>query len=595
LQLAALCGDQVLAVAMQPTAVATHRLAEIAAAFDDAAGLFAAARPRHLSAIGASPAGPDRPDPDLLPVWETAWNGAEHDLIFEEGTASAAFFGAIAAALDIPSSHRSPNAAPGVPPSGMLDQVPPSLRVFGTAGVLALFRRGFCLPGTPDEISAASLNKLVQQLASATSSGFKDMDFARTFLLMYRTFTTPQLLLRKLVERYVVPDLPDLDPTRFHRLIRQPIQLRVVNFLKSWLQQHFSDFSEPLVRQLLHFIDTDVARTSVPLARQLRELVAQQLAAVGERAVDDAEPLSSRDASLFGSDDGSPATAPASQTDARRRWGKAVTAVSAVSALTPHRHSQQTPFPPPLLPKPSAAPAAMPQLTDVPYMEVARQLCIADFSIFARIRPQELLGLAWTLPAAGQVAPNIVRLTKQFNQHANMVTASVLQPATVRERVKVYGWWLKVGRSLRELGQFHALQAVLGGLGTQSVHRLRQTQAALPKKRLLLRADLLAVMNSTGSFAALRAELAAKPAPKLPYLGMYLTDLNMLEELSEARTDANLVNFGKARRIDALIAEIQSFQTEPFHFQRVPAVLDVLAALPVLTEQQLDSLSRSRE
>jgi hypothetical protein len=48
-------------------------------------------------------------------------------------------------------------------------------------------------------VTAGTLNKLVEKMAA--EDGEHDWDFVKTFLLTYQSFTTPQVLLKKLIER----------------------------------------------------------------------------------------------------------------------------------------------------------------------------------------------------------------------------------------------------------------------------------------------------------------------------------------------------------------------------------------------------------
>lgn len=94
-------------------------------------------------------------------------------------------------------------------------------------------------------VTAASLNKLIELLTSAEdgleSSAY--LDFMKTFLLTYQSFTTPSAFLKKIIERYHVPRQMYKGSTfqEFEKM-RTKVQLRCCNVLQQWTKKHFYDF-----------------------------------------------------------------------------------------------------------------------------------------------------------------------------------------------------------------------------------------------------------------------------------------------------------------------------------------------------------------
>ena len=59
------------------------------------------------------------------------------------------------------------------------------------------------------------------------------MEFQRIFLMTYQSFTTPEKLLQKLMQRYQVPE------KSLSEQAISTIQSRVVNVLKKWIGIYF--------------------------------------------------------------------------------------------------------------------------------------------------------------------------------------------------------------------------------------------------------------------------------------------------------------------------------------------------------------------
>ena len=73
-----------------------------------------------------------------------------------------------------------------------------------------------------------------------------DVTHLKTFITTYRSFTSPDILLQKIIQRYNVPD-------EFGQK-RLMIQLRCANFLKQWVETSFADFDENFINELSSFV-----------------------------------------------------------------------------------------------------------------------------------------------------------------------------------------------------------------------------------------------------------------------------------------------------------------------------------------------------
>eukprot|EP00002_Diphylleia_rotans_P040166 TRINITY_DN9475_c0_g2_i3.p1 TRINITY_DN9475_c0_g2~~TRINITY_DN9475_c0_g2_i3.p1 ORF type:complete len:766 (-),score=169.44 TRINITY_DN9475_c0_g2_i3:15-2312(-) len=131
--------------------------------------------------------------------------------------------------------------------------------------------------GEVEKIKAATLNKLVQRL---TSDAIADLKFRNVFIATYRSFSTPEKLFQKLVQRFLVPKTrlpPNVDVDEYIKKFVSPIQMRVINVMKLWMEQCYMDIDDKLLGQIDAFINktftadglTPVSKHMLPTYRKI--------------------------------------------------------------------------------------------------------------------------------------------------------------------------------------------------------------------------------------------------------------------------------------------------------------------------------------
>lgn len=134
----------------------------------------------------------------------------------------------------------------------------------------------------------------------------------------------------------------------------------------------------------------------------------------------------------------------------------------------------------------------------------------------------------------------------------------ILVQSRPKSRALLVEKFIFVAGALRQSENFDSLMGVLAGLNSQAVHRLTDTFKAVteqldegmvrtapgePKQPKKLR-SLNLLMSPAKSFAAYRLALAASSRHALPYLGVILQDLTVINETSPD-FEAGLVNWSK--------------------------------------------------
>lgn len=220
-----------------------------------------------------------------------------------------------------------------------------------------------------------------------------------------------------------------------------------------------------------------------------------------------------------------------------------------------------TSAPPPILPKN----LRKIKFLDIDPLEMARQLTILESKLYNRIKPVECLGKSWSKPDSDIFAKGI----KDTINTSNRITGWVAEAILVQEDLKKRSAWIKqfvaIADRCRSLNNFSTMTAIVSGLNSAPVYRLRRTWDAVNQKNVGTLEALNKVMQSSKNFSDYREMIHKLNPPCVPFLGVYLTDLTFIEDGNPDRLkgDPRLINFGKRQKTAEVIREIMIYQSTP--------------------------------
>jgi len=224
-------------------------------------------------------------------------------------------------------------------------------------------------------------------------------------------------------------------------------------------------------------------------------------------------------------------------------------------------------------------------------LELARQMALIEYDIFARIRPIELLEKAWMEQDKAKRAPNVMALVSHFNQSTRWFVTQMVSEESARKRESIMEHIIKVAQCCRALNNFNGVQEIMAAFSSSSVSRLLQAKRLVQSPGFLELKELLESSNNFGKYR--RAVRDANP-PLVPYLGRFLTDLNFIEDANKIRISSNgHINFRKCYLVADVILELQRYQQTPYNLTPVPVVRDfLLDTSRILSEEEAYQRSR---
>lgn len=383
------------------------------------------------------------------------------------------------------------------------------------------------LPGdmviTPDgHVKGATLEALMARL---TIHDNFDAPFNSTFLLTYRSFTTTETFLDLLFKRFKVMMPEGLTPAEqllWTDKTQRPIQLRVFNVMKSWLETY-------------HYPNTDgvfypLIRTFVQ--KEMSALPSMKLASTQLlRLIDKREFVAHHEA--LGSSSPSPA---------------------------PHR-ALGTLAPQPIFPRN----LKRIKLLDLEPLEVARQLTVKESDAFRNIKPSECLNKSWCGPQGDVKAPGIRGMIATSNLLMTWVTTGILESTDTKKRALVLRHWIAIAEQAQQLQNYATMSTISSALNSSPILRLRKTWEQVHPRAKHQLDQLTRIMDSNKNFSSYREIIRNLNPPCIPFLGVYLTDLVFIQDGNpDFLKDSHLINFGKRHKTAEVIKKIMIHQSMPY-------------------------------
>uniref|UniRef100_A0A2K5RV92 CRK SH3-binding GNRP n=1 Tax=Cebus imitator TaxID=2715852 RepID=A0A2K5RV92_CEBIM len=192
--------------------------------------------------------------------------------------------------------------------------------------------------------------------------------------------------------------------------------------------------------------------------------------------------------------------------------------------------------------------------------EIAEQLTLLDAELFYKIEIPEVL--LWAKEQNEEKSPNLTQFTEHFNNMSYWVRSIIMLQEKAQDRERLLLKFIKIMKHLRKLNNFNSYLAILSALDSAPIRRLewqKQTSEGL--------AEYCTLIDSSSSFRAYRAALSEVEPPCIPYLGLILQDLTFVHLGNPDYIDGK-VNFSKRWQQFNILDSMRRFQQAHYDIRR---------------------------
>jgi RasGEF domain/PH domain len=224
--------------------------------------------------------------------------------------------------------------------------------------------------------------------------------------------------------------------------------------------------------------------------------------------------------------------------------------------------------------------------------DVAKLMTIAEFESFEAIRPREFLAFV----EDRRLAPNIAKFIDTFNRRSEWVCKTILRQRSVATRVHLISVFARVAAHCRVLRNYSSLLAISSAIYSNHVYELTDTLQQLPRDVKVTISALADLMSPRKGFHAYRKQIASDKAPCIPYVGLVLHDMMLIDEAIEDIV-CGLINFRKREQLHQIVAALVDYRHVPYKFassERLnnSPLLAQLRKPPSLSAEQVETFYR---
>ncbi|XP_054613152.1 ras-GEF domain-containing family member 1B-A-like [Dunckerocampus dactyliophorus] len=226
---------------------------------------------------------------------------------------------------------------------------------------------------------------------------------------------------------------------------------------------------------------------------------------------------------------------------------------------------------------------------------LAQQLTHIELDRMSLIGPEEFIqSFIVKTPKVKRQSSNLEAYVKWFNRLSSLVATEICMPTKKKHRARVVKFFIGVAQQCLDIGNFNSFMAIIAGMNTSSVSRLKKAWNKDNTRTFKILEHLMDPSYNFKNYGTALCDATERSNTEdniqekivIPFFCLLMKDVFFLDESCANRLPNGHINLEKLEDITKPISKFLLWRQTICPFDREDKILQYLITTPVFTEEE---------
>ena len=204
-------------------------------------------------------------------------------------------------------------------------------------------------------------------------------------------------------------------------------------------------------------------------------------------------------------------------------------------------------------------------ITDWKTEEIGEKLTQVTISLLNKIYPKEIYQGVFLKKEKEITSPNVINCINNFNKLTSFIIEDIISYDFPKERAKIYDKWVQVADYCKTNKNYNDCIAIYSALNNYIISGLKLTQKEIKSKTKYTFEKISNFCSCETNYKKIRDDMnlcESNGQIFIPYLGMFLRDINFYEESSKYINEYGCINIEKIEKINNIMEKYFKYKIQ---------------------------------